>query len=203
MATILLDMARDRTTDLAKRPCEIDWQAELARHDRSLRGVVLARVGERQAVEDVMQEVALAAVRQRAPITDPTKVGAWLYRLAVTQSLMYRRTMGRRRKLTRRYAEQQESGHDRVGDPLDWLLGEERRARVRSAMAVLAPKDAEILLLKYTDHQTYQQLSEFLGVSTSAVESRLHRARARLRAELAALDVIELKTATSPVGTMP
>jgi DNA-directed RNA polymerase specialized sigma24 family protein len=43
----------------------IDWSAKLAEHDRWLRTMVLARLGERQAVDDVMQEVALAAVAQR------------------------------------------------------------------------------------------------------------------------------------------
>jgi len=41
----------------------LDWQALLAEHDRWLRTVVYARVGEPQAVEEVMQEVALAAAR--------------------------------------------------------------------------------------------------------------------------------------------
>ena len=64
-----------------------------------------ARLGEPQAVEDVMQELSLAAVRQRAPLSDPEKVAPWLYRLAVRQSLLYRRTQGRRRKLVDRYAQ--------------------------------------------------------------------------------------------------
>jgi len=56
---------------------------------------VLARVGERAAVDEVMQEVALAAVRQKAPIEDRAKIGSWLYRVAVMQSLLYRRSRGR------------------------------------------------------------------------------------------------------------
>ena len=75
----------------------VDWQAALAEHDRWLRMVVRARVGEGQCVDDVMQEVALAAVAQRAPLADATKVAPWLYRLAVTQVLLYRRKHGRRR----------------------------------------------------------------------------------------------------------
>ena len=39
---------------------------------------------------------------------------------------------------------------------------------------------------------SYQQIADHLGVSHSAVESRLHRARKRMRAELAAMEVIEV-----------
>ena len=77
----------------------IDWPSVLAEHERWLRAVIYARVGEPQAVDEVLQDVSLAAVRQHAPITDPAKVGAWLYQLAVRQSLMYRRKQGRRLSL--------------------------------------------------------------------------------------------------------
>ena len=58
------------TTGDADRPTtgrpEIDWQAELARHDRWLRTIAYARLGEADAVEEIMQEVALAALVARA-----------------------------------------------------------------------------------------------------------------------------------------
>jgi RNA polymerase sigma factor (sigma-70 family) len=173
----------------------IDWQAALAEHDRWLRTVVLARLRESQAVDEVMQEVALAAVRQAAPLADAGKVAPWLYRLAVRQALLFRRKCGRQRRLVDRYGEQVDQGGDRTAiviDPLGWLLAEERREQIRVALGRLARRDAEILLLKYAEQWNYHQIAARLGVSHSAVEARLHRARRRLREELAALDVIEV-----------
>jgi RNA polymerase sigma-70 factor (ECF subfamily) len=169
----------------------IDWAGALAEHDRWLRTVVCARLGEPQAIDEVMQEVSLAAVRQRAPISDPAKVAPWLYRLAVRHSLLYRRKQGRKRKLVDRYAERYrptEADQHQL-DPLGWLLAEERRTQVHDAMSRLSKRDAELLMLKYTEDWSYRALAEHLGVSESAVETRLHRARHRLRTELAALDV--------------
>ncbi len=182
-----------RDAENAQTATEIDWQAALAEHDRWLRTVVGARLGEPQAVDEVMQEVALAAVRQRSPIADASKVAPWLYRLAVTQSLLYRRKQGRRRNLTRRYAQRYRPAEQdtRHVDPLDWLLREERREWVRQAVARLPRRETEILLLKYIEGWSYRQLAEHLGISRSAVEARLHRARKRLRTELAAMDVVE------------
>jgi RNA polymerase sigma-70 factor (ECF subfamily) len=169
----------------------IDWPSVFAEHGNWLRTVICARVGEPQAIDEVMQDVSLAAVRQHAPLSDPAKVGAWLYRLAVLHSLLYRRKQGRRRKLIDRYVQRTRPGEADTNqtDPLGWLLAKERRGRVRTAMTRLPRGDAEILLLKYTEDWNYQELAEHLGVSTSAVETRLHRARQRLRTELAALDV--------------
>jgi len=139
-----------------------------------------------------MQEVSLAAVRQQAPLSDPEKVAPWLYQLAVRQSLLYRRKQGRRRKMIGRYADRvrPSEADNRQADPLSWLLAEERGVQVRAAMSRLPKRDAEILLLKYNEDWSYQAIAEHLGVSHSAVEARLHRARQRLRSLLAAVDVV-------------
>lgn len=173
----------------------IDWNRTLAQHERWLRTVIAARLGEPQAVDEVFQEVSLAAVAQRAPITDPSRLAPWLYRLAVTQSLLYRRRSGRRRKLTDRYAERfrPTEAESRTVDPLDWLLADERRKMIRQALARLPRRDAEILLLKYSEDWNYHQLADSLGISHSAVEARLHRARGRLRQELAAMNIVEAR----------
>jgi RNA polymerase sigma-70 factor (ECF subfamily) len=68
---------------------------------------------------------------------------------------------------------------------LEWLLAEDRRRAVRAALENLPRRDAEILMLKYTEDWSYQQIADHLGTTTDAVESRLHRARRRLRAALA------------------
>src|SRR5688500_12740906 len=111
----------------------IDWPAALAQHDRWLRTVVLSRLGEPQAVDEVMQEVSLAAVAQRSPLQDAEKVAPWLYRLAVVQSLLYRRKRGRQKKLADRYAEKvQPQAHDsHTPDTLSWLLAREQRQLIR------------------------------------------------------------------------
>ena len=170
----------------------------LVEHDRWLRTVVLARVGEAAAVDEVMQEVALAAVRQQAPLADVSKVGPWLYRLALRQSLVFRRRQGRFRKLTGGYAERMRpTEHDpRLLDPLEWLLADERANLVRQAIGRMPRREVEILLLKYSENWSYEHLAQHLGITQSAVESRLHRARRRLRQELAVLEPTSLSEST-------
>jgi RNA polymerase sigma-70 factor (ECF subfamily) len=141
-----------------------DWAGCLARHDRWLRAVILVRSGEPQAVDEIMQEVSLAAVEQRSPLRQAEKLASWLYRLAVIKSIRFRRSQARYRQ--------------------PWLLREERRQQVRAALARLPGRDAEILLLKYQERWSYRQIASLLGISESAVDTRLHRARERLRKSL-------------------
>jgi RNA polymerase sigma-70 factor (ECF subfamily) len=174
----------------------VDWSARLAEHDRWLRTVVFARLGERPAVDEVMQEVALAAVAQQAPLSDLTRLGAWLYRIAVRQALLYRRRRGRQRKLVDSYAwfQERNSALSSLPDPLDLLLRDERQALVRESLGRLPSRDREILLLKYTEDWSYRELAGHLGVSESAIEARLHRARQRLREAMISKHLIEADT---------
>ncbi len=180
-----------------------DWGAALAQHESWLRRVVYARVGDAQDVDDVMQEVAVAALAQRSPLLDATKIAPWLYQLAVRQSLLFRRKCGRRRKLLERYREARTakgSSNDAPPEPLAWLLHQERAELVQQALAALSARDREILLLKYTQRWSYRDLAKHLGVTTSAVESRLHRARSRLRAHLAQLTDSHLPASSDSGG---
>ena len=185
-------MARHDTTQSGSEAVAnpIDWPAVLAQHGRWLRTVVLARVGDAAAADDVLQEVAAAAIEKGHQLRNPESVAPWLYRLAVIAALQYRRRQGRRRKLLERFVERHAPRGDeaRELDPLDWLLADERKALVRRALARLPRRDAEILLLKYTEDWSYRQLAEHLGLSTSAVEARLHRARQKMRKALSAAD---------------
>jgi RNA polymerase sigma factor (sigma-70 family) len=169
-------------------PRPIDWRHVMSRHRRWLGTVLLARGVEPQAVEEVLQEVLAQALAGADRLRDPTKVAPWLYRIAVTSALQHRRRLGRRKRLLRNYTDRGAVDAGSIEpDPLDWLLAEEQRQLVRQAIDHLPPRDAEILLLKYTEDWSYRQLAEHLGVSPSAVDARLHRAREKMRHALAKL----------------
>jgi RNA polymerase sigma factor (sigma-70 family) len=157
--------------------------AALADHGRWLRTVLAARGVDRESLDDVLQEVSAEALNGAERLRDPERAAPWLYRIAVTRALN-----GRRRKHLERYADSGAAPSDAIdADPLAWLLAEEQQQLVRQAIAALPRRDAEILLLKYTEDWTYREIAERIGASTSAVEARLHRARGRMRSKLARL----------------
>ncbi len=158
-------------------PSELDWGACLAAHEAWLRKVILARTGEPQAVDEVFQQVAVAALEQKSPLADAAKAAPWLHRVAVVQSARYRRKLGRHRKALRHIGEHlPHLGNGYAADALAWLMTKERHDRTRLAIARLPGADAEILMLKYSEHWSYRQIAERLGISEKAVDSRLSRA---------------------------
>lgn len=172
----------------------LSWEWFLVEHDRWLRTVVASRVGERQAVDEVMQDLSLALCGSATPPSATANPAGWLYRLAVRKALLYRRSCGRRSKLVDRYATRtRDAGPGAAADPLAWLLLDERDALVRESLGLLPGRDREILLLKYTEGWSCRDLAARLGQTEAAIVARLHRARARLRTLLIRCDVVEVQ----------
>ncbi len=184
--------AQSRPQADAQAPSAVDWGSALAAHEGWLRKVILARTGEVQAVDEVFQRVALAAVEQAAPLADPAKAAPWLHRLAVIHSARYRRKLGRERRALHGYAEKQvHLKNGQADDVLGWLVARERHDETRRALSRLSGADIEVLIFKYGERWSYRQIAERMGITEKAVDARLTRARARLRNELIASGINE------------
>lgn len=179
--------------DSSAEGCLLDWDGLVRQHGGWLKSVIRARCDQPSEVDELFQEVVVAAMAGSAALRSAESLGPWLYRIALRHCLLHRRRLGRQRRrwteIVRRWQSadgvggRAESAGDQL-DPLGWLLAQERHELVRGAVQQLPERDAEILLLKYGDNWSCRQLSDHLGIGLAAVEARLHRARDRLRRAL-------------------
>ena len=65
--------------------------------------------------------------------------------------------------------------------PLEWMLKRESNENLQQSLNQLANGQREILMLKFSENWSYQQLADHLGISVRAVEHRLLKARKQLR----------------------
>ena len=153
-----------------------------------LRAVAVARLKTTQGADDVMQEVAAAAVKNWSTLQSQSNAKPWLYRLTVRAALMHRRSLGRARKRIVQASEVavMRSDASRPPDPLEILLSSERAAMLRQAMTKLPSRDTEMLMMKHVDDCSYKEIAARMGVTPAVVEMRLFRARQKLRQLLAA-----------------
>jgi RNA polymerase sigma-70 factor (ECF subfamily) len=134
--------------------------------------------------EDVTAETFLAAFRARA-VYDQSRENArpWLYGIAVRQ-------IGKHRRAEHRYLHalsrvQAETVTADFGDRVaDRVTAEQLRPRLTAVLSGLPRQDRELLLLVAWTDLTYEESAQALGVSVSAVKSRLHRIRVRTRQAL-------------------
>ena len=177
------------TVSLANNPSRdavsIDWPAALDQHRHWLQTVVRARLQDSHAVDDVLQEVALAVLKQSQRPADETKIAPWLYRIALRKVINHRRTLGRQRRLLANYTNQGVDESTKEAEaPGAWLFRKEQSQTVSRALNHLNASDRELLLLKYTEGWGYRELAERLGVTVKTIEYRLLRARDALRQQL-------------------
>lgn len=164
-----------------------NWPGVLQQHRSWLSAVVYARVRDHHAVEEVLQETALAASKQHQLAPDAEGVCKWLYRVAVRQAMLYRRGQARNKTKLNNVVQGSVRSDAHQFDPYRMVLASEQQELVRDALARLPARDCEILMLKYNEGWSCHEMSTRLGVSESALKSRLLRARNALRAQLLCL----------------
>jgi RNA polymerase sigma factor (sigma-70 family) len=158
-----------------------------------------ARLGSDLA-EDVTAETFLGAFRARGRY-DLSRQNArpWLYGIAIRQ-------IGKHARAERRYRDalskvQAESVAVDIGERVaDRVAAEQLRPRLAAVLSALRSQDRELLLLVAWTDLSYEEAAQALGVSVSAVKSRLHRVRRRTRE---ALGQINLALAGDEVDITP
>jgi RNA polymerase sigma-70 factor (ECF subfamily) len=131
----------------------------------------------------MVQETFMRGYRAIGTITDPGKVGSWLYGIAVRTCLDWLKAK-----------ERSQISFDSLapdGEPADLSDGQppatdknDRHDHLLNEIQRLPEIYRETLALFYFQKQSYQEMSATLGISPAAINARLTKARAMLRARL-------------------
>ncbi|NJN64683.1 MAG: sigma-70 family RNA polymerase sigma factor [Acidobacteria bacterium] len=140
--------------------------------------------------QDAVQDAFIAAFRSIDRFEGASKLSTWLHRIAINQALMRLRSRRRRPEdpidgLLPRFREdghQAEPALPWPGEGADELLVKaELRERVRAAIDRLPETYRTVLLLRDIEGLSGEEAAVALGVTSTAVKVRLHRARQALR----------------------
>jgi RNA polymerase sigma-70 factor (ECF subfamily) len=144
-------------------------------YDRGLRALAYRLVGDRDLMDDVLQEAYLKAFRALGSLRGQEALGPWLYRIVYNASMDQLR---RRKRLTLMPVEELTDRPDPAPDPGDVVAG---RRDLAAALEALPPDMRAAVLLVDAEGLSYQEAAEVIGVAPGTVASRLSRARAALR----------------------
>lgn len=141
--------------------------------------------GNRQAAEDVTQQVFLKFFRNLKRYRGDARVSTWLYRITVNHCIDERKKRRRFSFLADIFRD--EGGETHPVSEADAGAGFEIRDEVRSAVAGLKPIFRLPILLKHVEGLSYSEIAEVLEISEGTVASRLSRGHAMLADKLAHL----------------
>jgi RNA polymerase sigma-70 factor (ECF subfamily) len=196
-------------------PSDVELARRLGSRDRAQRDAAFATLfdrhrqrafdlawrvlGDAALAADAVQEAFLTVYKKGPRFEARAQFSSWLYRVVLNQSIDLRRRERRHKTLSLgdRVAGQRAGGApgpETAGDPPSPrpspeqdALAAERAEIVRQAIARLSPKLAKVVVLRYPEGLSYEEIGGVLGVSAVAARVKVHRARLRLsKARLAA-----------------
>ena len=134
-------------------------------------GIMLARVPWSE-VDDLVQEVFLAALKKLNTLRDDAAFGAWLAMIARNRAMDFHRRKRATEELSDDLATQGNSEADHEA------------ANVLEVICGLPEAYREVIVLCDIEGQSYQQIAEVLGINIGTVKSRIARGREELRRRL-------------------
>ncbi len=162
-------------------PCLMRAWAE---HERALRGWLVHQLHDRPLAEDILQDVFLKAMRQGERFCTIENARAWLFE--VTRNAV---------------ADQLRRHHDSIPLPEDVHMEDTVAAPVDTlanclprVLAELHPEDREAITCCDLEGMSQAAYADRVGISLSGAKSRVQRARARLKAQLASACQVRFDT---------
>jgi len=167
-----------------------DFEALVGPHVDHLYRMAYRFTGRREEAEDLVQDLLVKLYPRVEELARVEQLRPWLTRVLYNQFV----DQHRKRSRLRLWGSNEDPEDDR-GDPFDRMAsdnpGPERavqdrftQAQLEEALARLSHEHRAVLALHDMEGYTLVEMTTILEVPTGTLKSRLHRARARIRALL-------------------
>jgi len=170
---------------------EVDQFAKLVdTHREKLYRVAFRMAGDPDDAQDLLQDALIEAYRSFRKFRQGTYFDKWLYRI-MTNTFIDRQ---RQKKRAGRILSLDESADgedsasrevaDPESDPSRIMLRDELTEPLQKALDSLGPEFRMVIILADIEEFSYEEISAMMNVPVGTVRSRLHRARASVRAKI-------------------
>ena len=167
---------------------ESEWRRLFDKYAQPLFGFFYSRLGDKQASEDLMQDTFVAVVRSISQF-DATKgnIQQWLWtiarrRMADALRIRYREAPIQALSNHEREIMRMIDNHQPLPDAL--LVRSETQLFIGTVLGSLADHYRKVLVEKYMNRRSMEDIAGMMGQSVKAIESLLTRARIAFRERL-------------------
>jgi RNA polymerase sigma-70 factor, ECF subfamily len=158
------------------------WDRLFHRYQLPLYSYVHELVQDEQASLDIVQETFVRALRHLGSLREDRRFGSWLFGIAHQQCLQQWRRLAR--ELRVREDDIPEDLPDPGPGPDEWLLRHEQEEQFLAALAKLSAGHRSVLLLRFLEEFSLEEIAAATGLPQGTVKSRLHYAKQALRRAL-------------------
>ena len=157
------------------------------KYQRTVYGIVSRMVDSRDEVDDLVQDIFVAAYGAIGKFRRDAKFSTWLHTIAVNMTLKRLSQMKRQRTLS---IDDTDTGLEATlraenePSPVDSLRKREQDEAVRRALDSLSEKHRIVVVMHYFEQYSCEEIAAILKCSVGTVWSRLHYACRKLKGEL-------------------
>ena len=161
------------------------------RHQRAVYGIVSRMVSSRDDADDLVQDVFVLAYKSLDKFRGRSAFSTWLHSIAVNTAIKHIRKMKIRQTTSvddNEFLTDCVLASDPDEGPSAVALDSERKEAVRTAVETLPEKHRVVVMLRYYEDYSCEEISKILNCSIGTVWSRLHYACRQLRGQLSWLE---------------
>jgi RNA polymerase sigma-70 factor (ECF subfamily) len=169
------------------------FEVLIRRHQLSVLNFIFRFMGNRSDAEDLTQELFLRIWKAAGTYKPEAKFTTWLYRIATNLCINKQRAIRIRRLFAKSHSQEQRRGSKdefitgedaELLTPENRLINSEQSVQLLNALNELPTNQRLAIVLKIYDEMSYQEISQIMDRSISAVDSLLIRAKKNLRKKL-------------------
>jgi len=154
------------------------------RYQRQIFSLIYQMTHNIEVVEDIGQDVFIAAFKAIKDFKAKSSFFTWLYRIAINHCKNYLTAYSRSQDIEQRYQREQnpeEFSENRNRNPQRMLLAKEFVEQMEKAIMSLPEEQRLVLMLCEFEGLSYQEIADVLECPIGTVRSRLSRARTALQ----------------------
>jgi RNA polymerase sigma factor (sigma-70 family) len=164
----------------ARNRCESSFSELVHRHVDLVHSTALRVLRDTNLAEDVTQRVFLSLAQHSAKLQGRLSLTGWLYETARNAAINTVRSEERRRR-----REQEAAAMNHLDANDSQVLWQQIAPHLDEALAQLSVIERDVILWRYFERRTAEQIGERLGLSPEAAQKRVVRSLDRLRGILA------------------
>ena len=156
------------------------------KYQKHVHALAWRKIGDFHIAEEITQDTFLKVYQKLDTLKNPNQFSGWLYVIATRRCLAWLR----KKRMETESLEDMDTEMIEETAYSEYVAGEKakvtiqtQREVVKKLLSKLKESERTVMILHYFGEMTCEEISRFLGVSPSAIKSRLSRARQRLKKE--------------------
>ena len=129
-----------------------------------------------ETAEDIFQDTWLTVIRRIHSLKKTDAFSTWLYRIARNKVYQQFRRKRKLSELNENIAVPNDTGND--------VFSTEDAAKIHRCLKELLPEYKEVLMLRFLEQMSYEQISQVINCRLGTVKSRIHYAKLALKKEM-------------------